>query len=327
MSTTRLVIALLIVCGLVTFALQNTSPSIPLVFLGIRTVALPLGVWLSGAIALGGLTTLLLSGLTDWQAIASQRPNRRRWQVRPNPASERSEPAGFRPPRDTSRDVRREPPRRAEAASGRQTRIQTQTTSRDAASADNWEAWGQRTPASQWEDWSQANRRESAKQGFSRRQRKDREKAEGAISDMSQGWDESAQDTVYVPPGGSAVEDALDEIAEGWEDWEPENASAETAYSYGYQGSEAASRVDSIYAPPDDVRDKYPERSPTAAESDRNEDWGLDDDSERPQTEGSSAASSHDEADGEGVYDADYRVIIPPHRPLEDAEDDSDRTP
>ena len=324
MSTSRLVVALLIVCGLVTFALQNTSPVIPLVFLGVRTVALPLAVWLSGAIALGAITTLLLSGFTDLRGLTSKRP-RRRWQVRPDASADRPEPTGFRPPpRDIPREPRREPPRRTEGSFRSSTRPQPE--SRDTAAADNWEAWGQRTPANQWEDWSQVSNDASAGRGVSRRQRQDREKATNAIEDMSQGWDNSAQDTVYVPPGGSSVEDALDEIAEGWEDWESETP-AGTAYSYGYQGREAATRADSIYAPPDDAGQGVVDRPLAAAEGDRNEDWGLDDDDDPPPRGDSSAANTSDGEDGEGVYDADYRVIIPPHRPLEDAEDDRDGTP
>ncbi|NJO77382.1 MAG: hypothetical protein HC827_01920 [Cyanobacteria bacterium RM1_2_2] len=57
----RVVLLLLIVGGLVAFAIQNLTP-IALVVLGTRTLALPLAVWVLGALAAGALTTLLLSG-------------------------------------------------------------------------------------------------------------------------------------------------------------------------------------------------------------------------------------------------------------------------
>jgi hypothetical protein len=119
-----------------------------------------------------------------------------------------------------------------------------------------------------------------------RRQRRDREKAEATVHDLDRGWDDTAQDTVYVAPGGSQVEDTLDDIVDGWEDWDSDdNPLADTAYAKRYEGVEKANRRDAIYAPPDDGGD----------------------------------------ADDSQVYDADYRVIIPPYRPLEDDADEGDR--
>jgi hypothetical protein len=63
MRTFRLIVALVGGAALVTFAVQNTTPRLALVFLGGRTVALPLAVWLVGAIALGALTALALVSL------------------------------------------------------------------------------------------------------------------------------------------------------------------------------------------------------------------------------------------------------------------------
>ncbi|MEO0984533.1 MAG: hypothetical protein AAFY20_03185 [Cyanobacteria bacterium J06639_14] len=321
MSTLRLVIALLIVCGLVIFVLQNISPSIGLVIVGVRTAALPLAFWLGGAIALGALTTLLFSNSLDLGKIASGRSsNRRRWQVRPKSPSDQAGAARFRSPFSRgAQAARKEAPHGNDASRSRR----PQTAPRDATAAEDWQTWGERTPASQWEDWSPANRAAATEQRFSRRQRQDREQATGVINDMDKGWDDSARDTVYVPPGGSAVEDALDEIAEGWDDWEAENTPAATAYSHGYSGSGADSRVDSVYGPPDDALEEYRDRPSGSTEGDRDEDWGLDDATDPQQ----SAASSPDTEEGEGVYDAEYRVIIPPYRPLDEAEKEGDRTP
>ncbi|WP_027269245.1 hypothetical protein, partial [Leptolyngbya sp. PCC 6406] len=84
MRTSRLVVTLLLVAVLVTFALQNTTPVLPLVFLGGRTVALPLAIWIMGAIALGSITALILIGLVSGIGGSPQK-SRRRWRVQPEP--------------------------------------------------------------------------------------------------------------------------------------------------------------------------------------------------------------------------------------------------
>ncbi|MEO1299417.1 MAG: hypothetical protein AAFW75_27315, partial [Cyanobacteria bacterium J06636_16] len=56
------------------------------------------------------------------------------------------------------------------------------------------------------------------------------------------------------------------------------------------------------------------------ADGDRDEDWGLDE----PAPAASTPASNTD-AEDSGVYDADYRVIIPPYRPI-DGEDENENT-
>lgn len=273
MYAPRLIAALLIAASLLILALQNAEPSLSLAFLGSTTLSLPVGVWLCGAIALGALTGLMLMEAPGLFAQSPKRAGRRQWQVRAPgtsaPARE-DRPSAPRTARENvSRNPRRESP------------------------AEDWQSWEQRTPVSQWENWSGGGT-ETRKGSFSERQQKDRRRAQNNLEDMAGGWDSSAQETVYVKPGGSTVEDTLDEISEGWEEWGEEAGPAETAYSYRYQGEEAASRVDSVYAPPDEAAGDG-----TAAE---------------------------DTGEADGIYDADYRVIVPPHRPMED-EEGRDRTP
>ncbi|MBF2078577.1 MAG: LapA family protein, partial [Synechococcales cyanobacterium T60_A2020_003] len=52
----RAILILLIVAGLALFAVQNAATVIPLVVLGQPIIALPLSVWILGAIAAGGIT-------------------------------------------------------------------------------------------------------------------------------------------------------------------------------------------------------------------------------------------------------------------------------
>lgn len=77
----RLALLILILAALVIFALQNLLPVMPLVFLGMQTQALPLAVWVVGAIAAGAVTTLVLAVLIRLAGARtgsrSRRPPRR----------------------------------------------------------------------------------------------------------------------------------------------------------------------------------------------------------------------------------------------------------
>lgn len=328
MRTLRIVVAVLIVCSLVILAVQNSSPLIALNVLGVSSVALPVGVWFTGAIALGSLTAIAIAVLTDIGIAASSRASRRRWTVRPDPAdtatsrnsrSSRSqdgrppEPSPRResvfqtpprptppketptpkssPPRSTvnspsSSEPKPEPPLQT---SFKGQKSAPSTPKGSAAADEDWQAWEQRPSPSQWDDWSQASGNDSVDENLSRRQRKERQRAESTVQDLEKGWDETARDTVYVAPGGSDVQDTLDEIADGWDDWDLEDESpADTAYARRYEGRDREARRDSIYGPPDDAGNR-----------------GGD----------------------ESVYDADYRVIIPPSRSLDDDEKEGDRAP
>lgn len=307
MNTPRLVVIILIVCGLLVLTLQNLSLSLSITFLGLQTLALPLGVWLSGAIALGVLTALLFPGNRMLPGgSGANRRRRRRWQVQSpadpqaaqTPKSGRSSSQGP-PPADFSSGSGHPPATSASQQPDAPNRGRSRPTD-----AEDWQAWGERTPASQWEDWTQASRPTPSDKRFPERQQQDRETAQDSIEDMSVGWHASAQDTVYVAPGGSDVQDALDDIADGWDDWDTDqDPPVETAYSYRYDGAEAAARVDSIYGPSDDLPPNP--------------------DTKVPATENFSSPQSVDDPDagenGDSVYDADYRVIIPPHRPLEES--------
>ncbi len=82
----RNVLLLVVVGGLTIFALQNTSPSLSLVFLGMRTLALPLSVWILAAIALGALTAgaiTILFGLYHYWDTRDTRPRRSKRSLEP----------------------------------------------------------------------------------------------------------------------------------------------------------------------------------------------------------------------------------------------------
>lgn len=68
----RPVFLLVIVVGLTIFALQNVEPALSLVFLGIRSPALPVSIWILLSIAAGVVTSLLISGLLGFSNYLSQ---------------------------------------------------------------------------------------------------------------------------------------------------------------------------------------------------------------------------------------------------------------
>ncbi|AFY82834.1 LapA family protein [Oscillatoria acuminata] len=93
----RNVLLLVVLGGLTIFALQNTSPSLSLVFLGIRSIALPLSVWILAAIALGVVTAwaiAILFGLYHYWDTRDPRPRRpqRPLEPVPPPRGNRTEP-------------------------------------------------------------------------------------------------------------------------------------------------------------------------------------------------------------------------------------------
>ena len=128
------------------------------------------------------------------------------------------------------------------------------------------------------------------------RQRRQQERADTSFQDIAEGWDPRVERQPYVAQGSSDVEDALDDISSGWGDWGDrppglvdEPPPAATAYAYRY-GEDTETRKDPVHAPADDWVD------------------GDSDEVDAPEESGE-------------VYDADYRVIIPPHTPpAEDTE-------
>jgi uncharacterized integral membrane protein len=72
----RSIFLLVIVVGLTVFALQNLEPALSLVFLGVRSPALPLSIWVLSSIAAGVVTSLLISALLSFSNYLSQSRSR-----------------------------------------------------------------------------------------------------------------------------------------------------------------------------------------------------------------------------------------------------------
>jgi uncharacterized integral membrane protein len=84
MTLFRLLLFLLIVGGIAAIAVQNLG-LIHLVVLGQKTISLPLAVWLLGAMVLGSLTSIFLTGLIEWASFWSRRQERRSYRDNPPP--------------------------------------------------------------------------------------------------------------------------------------------------------------------------------------------------------------------------------------------------
>ncbi|MBD2089405.1 hypothetical protein H6F67_06015 [Microcoleus sp. FACHB-1515] len=132
MSSLRSLLLLVIVCGLVLFVIQNWTPALPLVILGVPTQAIPLAFWMMGAIAAGAITTIAISALFRITAFtAAPRPSKRKGRSKP-----------FPPDPDRGIDPRDVDPRDVPygVADSPRTRIQ---------SDDDWEP----QPREVWDDW------------------------------------------------------------------------------------------------------------------------------------------------------------------------------
>ncbi|NJN22231.1 MAG: hypothetical protein HC812_14930, partial [Leptolyngbya sp. RL_3_1] len=242
--------------------------------------------------------------------------NRRRWQVRSNPA----DPARRPSPRQDA--APRRPVARPHNFAVRDDAPRPQT-----QPYEDWQEWDQRSPASQWQDWDRAAPSPDPSR-IPERQRRAQAQAEETFEDIATGWDPRSTQTTDRPSGVSPVDDALDEIAEGWEDWEdpeaarqdnapesrpiyevqrsPESVSKSgTHYSYRYRSADDFSRR--AKPPADDGAEPVEAATTIDAEPDPRLDTP--------------------EVEEEGVYDADYRVIIPPSRPLEDDPERDDDHP
>ena len=81
----RLTISLVLLGGLILLFIQNLSPVLPLVFLGMRTYPLPLAFWILISTATGALTSVLMNNLVKLannpgkrsQAAGTTRPQAR----------------------------------------------------------------------------------------------------------------------------------------------------------------------------------------------------------------------------------------------------------
>jgi uncharacterized integral membrane protein len=141
----RIALLLLVVAVFVILVLSNFSP-IALTFLGTTTQALPLGVWVVGAMLLGGLTTLLISGgLRLVQSSSGTTPRSRSAHRTTHRATNRPADNAFRAPWGGA-------PRPATGPTPSPNSSSSSTDTRPPG--DDWETSQQ--SRDQWNDWGEA---------------------------------------------------------------------------------------------------------------------------------------------------------------------------
>jgi hypothetical protein len=94
MALIRFLLFLLVVGGIAAIAVQNMG-LIHLVILGQKTISLPIAFWLIGALALGGMTSIFLTGLIEWTSFWSRRQERRYY--RDNAPKASAQPGATKP--------------------------------------------------------------------------------------------------------------------------------------------------------------------------------------------------------------------------------------
>lgn len=270
MPVIRLALLLAILGGLTLFALQNSSPAVPLVILGVQTQAFPLAVWMVGAIAAGAFTTLVIAALfgisNTFSAPRTRRPAAPRETSRSTSADE-SWDKGWTESQNSSYSTAAAA---ATASSANTTTGYTQSASPNPKSSfdfrNDWENVG--APVEEWEDWQDYEEPVDAP----------RAQASPEASSSYSSSSYNSQTYIQEP-----------EEREEWEDWEEE-----------------------LDTPPQ-----------TPAQPQRT-DYEVRRDPKTSYQSGSVYSYSYREPSDSGVgktesvYDADYRVIIPPARSLDD---------
>jgi uncharacterized integral membrane protein len=310
----RAIVLLVILASLALFVLQNLAP-LPLVILGLQTQALPLGVWVLGAIGAGAFSTLVISTFFKVSnSFATPRPRRRPTATRPAERVASTTASSWSPPWSSS-------PPKPKASS-------TSSASRYAStrSGDDWEP---RPPLEEWEDWDgyeqptppppKAN---ASSQSYSQSpptsepyRRYNAYEPTPPVEEPEEwdDWDEYESDPADREPVDRAAgdrrsrEDVDDEVYQTRRTdfevkQEPKSRSQSgSVYSYSYRGPDEAVEKEDVYdaeyrviTPPYRPEEETPEpidsaSSRTADDWEDGEDWGDEEDGEtstRPEDKG-----------------------------------------
>ncbi len=137
----KLILLLVILGALAAFALQNLAP-VSLVFLGIKTLALPLAIWVIAAIGAGACTTLLIAGLLQLaRPVRSSRPTARTASQPRSGFGDNFQNAGW---------TRSSNPSATASTTGRSTASSAQSYT-NRSNRDDWETGGRE----EWDDWDE----------------------------------------------------------------------------------------------------------------------------------------------------------------------------
>lgn len=231
----RVALLFWVAAALAVLVLSNLSPVV-LTILGTKTLALPLGVWVAGAIGAGAITTVILAGLFNLTRPVAAPVSARR----PSPRSaDRFSPNSFRPPWSAGATASGATASsagytNARTAEQRQTSQQSNQQSRAA-----WEDWDDQpdladrkptTPASirdteddDWANWEGYDDRE--------RQRSRRRDQEDDLDDNLNDFADDRQDRGFYDESSARTDFEVKR--------EPETRSQSgSVYSFSYRRSE-----------------------------------------------------------------------------------------
>lgn len=302
----KMLLFLVVVGGLTLFALQNLEP-ISLVILGSQTLALPLAVWILTAIAAGAITMVAIAVIQRASAAWSQPPLRRR---------QTAASFGFTADDPYSPDP---PPRRTDRQTG-------DRTTRNVAQSSQEDEWENPRQYDDWDDWANREptpqpRPASTEQQSWRRSVPEPPTEEDLIEDQFYAEDQFYNDT---PRRTTRYQDAQPQEP----DYEPD-VPPFTPEPEPYYQPNPAYRDDDDYD--DEAWDDW-EEEPTPSTSSRkttpdrveqppppdHKDFEVKQEPKTVYQSGSVYSYSYRDADKSGtgkkesVYDADYRVIVPP---------------
>lgn len=287
----RAVVLLVILASLALFVLQNLAP-LPLVILGLQTQALPLGVWVLGAIVAGAVTTLAISIFFKVSnSFAAPRSRRRPAAKRPAERVASSASTSFWSSPSSSSSPKPKTP------------VSSASRYASTSGGDDWEP---RPPLEEWEDWD----------GY-----EEPAKATPRSQSSAQNYGSSSASSSGEPYGRYANEPT--QPVEEWEDWDE--------YDKEPVDRDRMNRNRMARDPIDDDSGDRASRREADDEfyPPRRTDFEVKQEPKIRSQSGSMYSYSYRDPDEsprqEDVYDAEYRVITPPYRPEEEPSAPVDR--
>lgn len=276
----RLVLLLLAFGALALFVFQNLSPVLPLVVLGVPTIALPVGLWVLGAIAAGAFTSILIAALTRLAAPRFSHSSSRR----PAPAAPTN---GGKTPSSSSGAAWKAPAWAANWANVQDKQRATTPTNRPQARRSAAEDWEQPAHRDDWDDWEVASPAASTSPP----------PRTAPLAPASFAEDNPFQlpdeEPIYqdMPP-----EEPTDQEQEVWDDWEEETPPATRREE----------------PPPPPQRDFVEIRRTPQTQSRSGTVYSY---TYRKEDEEEPAQEQVPPPKSDRVVDAEFRVITPPYRP------------
>lgn len=275
----RPVFLLVIVVGLTIFALQNVEPALSLVFLGVRSPAVPLSIWILLSMAVGALTSLLISGLLAFSNYLSATRDR-------TGRSSRSRPDTF--PEDRRTPYTPPPPPRKQEIDPDLNRENSQT---QAAGSYRTE-YGTSAGYSARTFYQETPNPDGAKDYAQPRTDRVADDEDDWVSDGSKSGSQDGDDDWGDDRDFSAGPGVNDVAGANPRDYEakqqPKSQSwAGSVYSYGYRdpNQSGVGQTESVYdadyrviVPPQEAIPKPADGAPKNPSAETEDDWGLDED-------------------------------------------------